>query len=179
MSENFSISTFSSTIAKQGLYSSNKFEVEIQLPGIIGGANEARSMSIMCESASIAGRTISTLTDRIYGLKREIPYNDYTYDALQLTFVCSEDLRERKLLDKWSEAVVSPINGSDVAYFDTITSIIKVYPMDRYGYRSSNYQITYVEVFPKTVQAIELNHSTTNQISKVIASFSYSYYRFD
>lgn len=175
MSQNFSISQFSSAIAKHGLYSPNKFEVDIKLPASLSSIQNTSLLNFMCESASIAGKTTSTFVAREYGLKREIPYNDYAYDPLNLVFLCSENLIEKTILDSWNEKIVSPLNGSDVAYLDDIKGTITVYSMNRYAERN-DFRITYYEVFPKTIQSIDLNHSSTNQISKLTVAFSYSYY---
>ena len=84
------ISKFAARIAKVGLASPNKFKVEFsKLPSGIQQETDVKTLGIMCESASLAGRTIQSVLDRQYGVNREVPYNGPTYPPLTIAFLCS------------------------------------------------------------------------------------------
>ena len=54
----------------------------------------------MCESAVLAGRNVQILLDRQYGLNREVAYNGPTYNPITLSFLCTKDYTEKRILDR-------------------------------------------------------------------------------
>ena len=54
-----------------------------------------------------------------YGIRREVANNAPAYNPLNLTFICSGELKEKRLLDQWNNLIVDSTNGFDVAYYDT------------------------------------------------------------
>ena len=89
----YNVSKFSSEIAAKGLASPNKFSVNFtSIPGpALSGGHTYQDLNLMCESLSIAGRTVQSLLDRQYGLNREVAYNGPTYTPITLSFLCSKD----------------------------------------------------------------------------------------
>jgi hypothetical protein len=177
-STQFNVSGFTSTIKTLGLANPNKFKVDIAFPEKIKVANETlRELSIMCESVSIQGRGVQTMLDLQYGLRKEIAYNAPVYQPITLSFLCTSELKEKKLLDKWNNFIV-PNNkgkGFDVAYYKDYTGTITIHLLDSDG-ETEKYTQTYMEAYPKTVNSIELNHSTTNAVARVTAEFQYAYW---
>ena len=179
MATQFNVAGFTSTINKLGLASPNKFKVDITFPEKIYQNNATlRDLSIMCESISFSGRGVQTILDLQYGLRKEIVYNAPVYNQITLSFLCSSELKEKQLLDKWNNFIVPNNNGKgfDVGYYKDYTGTITVYLLDSDG-NTVKYTQTYMEAYPKTVNAIELNHSTTNSVARVTADFQYAYWR--
>jgi hypothetical protein len=177
-STGFNVSGFTSTIKTMGLANPNKFKVEITFPEKIKIDNStSRNLSLMCESISIQGRGVQTILDLQYGLRKEIAYNAPVYQPITLSFLCTSELKEKKLLDKWNNFIVPNNNGKgfDVAYYKDYIGTITVYLLDSDG-ETVKYTQTYEEAYPKTVNAVELNHSTTNAVAKVTAEFQYAYW---
>ena len=177
-STEFNVSGFTSTIKTMGLANPNKFKVEITFPEKVKIDNStSRNLSLMCETVSIQGRGVQTMLDLQYGLRKEIAYNAPVYQPITLSFLCSSALKEKQLLDKWNNFIV-PNNkgkGFDVAYYKDYIGTIKVTLLDSDG-KTSRYTQTYEEAYPKTVNSIELNHSTTNAVARVTAEFQYAYW---
>ena len=177
-STQFNVSGFTSTIKTMGLANPNKFKVEITFPEKIKIDNStSRNLSLMCESISIQGRGVQTILDLQYGLRKEIAYNAPVYQPITLSFLCTSELKEKKLLDKWNNFIV-PNNkgkGFDVAYYKDYTGTITIHLLDSDG-ETVKYTQTYMEAYPKTVNSIELNHSTTNAVARVTAEFQYAYW---
>ena len=90
------VDNFTARIATMGLASPNKFEVDITYHQIVG---VGEVLNIMCETATIAGRTVQSMLDIQYGIRREIAYGAPQYTPLSLTFLCSESMQEKKTLD--------------------------------------------------------------------------------
>ena len=172
------IEKFKSKILTSGLASPNKFEVSITKIPAMGFRfkNVLQDISLMCETVSIAGRTVQSTLDTTYGYRREIPYNAPTYNPVTLTFLCSEGLKEKVFFDKWNDRVVSQRGGFDNEYYDNIVGTMEVKTLNRTNTDMDNYTITYNEVYPKTVSSVEFNHSTQNATLRVNVEMAYSYW---
>ena len=178
-STGFNVSGFTSTIKTLGLANPNKFKVEIAFPEKIntGGNETLRNLSLMCESISFSGRGVQTILDLQYGLRKEIAYNAPVYQPITLSFLCSSELKEKQLLDKWNDLIVPNISGKgfDVAYYKDYVGTLTVTLLDSDG-KTPKYTQEYIEAYPKTINAIELNHSTQNSVARVTADFQYAYW---
>ena len=172
----FSVSDFTGTLGKLGLASPNKFEVAIHFPN----GQRQKNFDIMCETATIAGRSVQSMLDIQYGIRREVAYGAPQYTPISLTFLCSKDLNEKRLLDKWNNSIinVSSTGGWDVAYYKDYIGEIDVKVYDRTG-QNKIYEVKYFEAYPKSIQQIDLSHGTTNNTLRVTAEFSYSYWKND
>ena len=102
----FNVENFTSVIASKGLASSNKFEVAINFPSGL----RSDSLELMCDTVTIAGKNIQTTPEIHYGIRREVAYGTPTFDGLALTFYCTEELEEKRLLDKWQNLIVQHSN---------------------------------------------------------------------
>ena len=172
----FSVSNFSSTIAKNGLASPNKFEVIFRaIPGTKNGAADLLQLSLMCDQVSLAGRDVQAVLDLQYGVRRLVVYNAPAYTPLSLSFICTDNMEEKRILDKWNNKCVDVKKGFNVAYYDDYIGHVDIYVLDRSG-KHRTYHMHYHEVYPKTVTAVELNHGTTNASLRVTAEMQYAYW---
>ena len=170
----FSVADFSSRIAANGLASPNKFEVIFsKIPGL--ASDGKTQLNLMCDQASLAGRNVQAVLDLQYGVRRQVVYNGADYTPLSLSFLCSEAMIEKSILDKWNDRCVSVTEGFHVEYYDNYVGHLDVYVLDRSG-KNRTYHMHYHEVYPKTETAIELNHGTTNATLRVTAEIQYAYW---
>tara|TARA_Y100001951_G_scaffold35412_1_gene27954 strand:- start:658 stop:1224 length:567 start_codon:yes stop_codon:yes gene_type:complete len=169
----FSVSKFSSSISKTGLASPNKFEMVFKR--IPWGQGEAKQMNLMCDQATLAGRDVQAILDLQYGIRRQVVYNAPTYTPLSLSFLCSDQMTEKRVLDRWNDLCVGVRKNFNVGYYDDYIGELDVYVLDRSG-KHRTYHMHYHEIYPKTVAAVELNHSTTNATLRITASFEYAYW---
>ena len=168
----FNLDSFTGAIGKYGLASPNKFQVAIFGPG---GESSGEDINLMCESASIAGRSVQSIMDLRYGLRREIAYNAPVYNPITLSFLCTGEYREKDYFDRWNNKIVNSATGFDVAYYKDYIGSMTVTTLDKNGKPNKNsYEIKYEEVYPKDITAIELNHSTTNATVKLTVTMNYS-----
>jgi len=172
----FSVADFSSQISKYGLASPNKFEVEFtRIPKEAGGAAELTQLNLMCDQVTLAGRDVQAMLDLQYGIRRQVVYNAPAYTPLSLSFICTDNMNEKRILDKWNNKCVSTTGGFHVAYYDDYVGHLDVYVLDRSG-KKRTYHMHYHEVYPKTVTAVELNHGTTNATMRVTTEIQYAYW---
>ena len=170
----FSVANFSSQISSHGLASPNKFEVIFSvIPG--AEAHEKKQLNLMCDQVSLAGRDVQAVLDLQYGIRRQVVYNAPAYTPLSVSFICTDNMEEKRILDKWNNKCVNTTKGFDVAYYDDYVGHLDVYVLDRSG-KNRTYHMHYHEVYPKTVTAIELNHGTTNAALRVTAEIQYAYW---
>lgn len=170
---NFSLSEFSSNIAKKGLASPNKFRIRFTMPSVVNNPKE--EFNLMVETVDLAGRNVNSAINIEYGIRREIAYNAPAYDPLNITFLCSQDMSEKRKLEEWNNHIVKVHSGFDVEYYDNYTGSVTVDVLDKN--LKSTYYVEYLEAYPKVINSIPFNHTTTNQTVRVTASFVYSYYR--
>ena len=177
------ISTFHS---EDGYAVPNRFEVIITSPpkrseGTITNpshgserGSDVRSISLRCESVSLPGRNLNTLTDsNIYGPTREI-VDGVTYaEDITMVFQASSGLNERVFFEEWQQQAFDPTTW-DIGYYNDYVSIVDIYLLDRKDQRRFGLRLH--EAFPKTITATELNQGTNNEIIKTSVSFAFRYW---
>ena len=169
----FSVTEFTGKLGKLGLASPNKFKVQFEnIP--VTDSNSV--LNFMCESVDLAGRQVQSSMEVQYGLRREIAYNAPTYNPVSITFLCTENMTEKRILDKWNNICVDANSNFDVGYYkDYASGKMRVTTYDSSG-TAEKYWIEYQEVWPKSVQSVNMSHATQNNTLRVIAEFSYAYW---
>jgi len=172
----FDVGKFASQISTDGLASPNKFEVQFRaIPPLNLKYDKLKQLSLMCDQVSLAGRDVQAVLDLQYGIRRQVVYNAPAYTPLSLSFLCTDEMKEKIILDAWNDKCVSITNGFNVAYYNDYIGEMDVYVLDRSG-KTRTYHMHYHEVYPKTVTAVELNHGTTNATLRVTAEIQYAYW---
>ena len=167
------VAHFSSRISKYGLASPNRFRVMFtSLPSAVTSVGDIKHLAMMCDQVTIAGRTVQSVMNMEYGLRREVEYNGTTYNPVTMSFLCTSDMIEKNMLDKWNDMIVSASKGFNVAYYDDYVGEMNVAVLDRHG-GTIRYQINYHKIWPKTVTSIDLNHATQNATMRVTAEMTY------
>jgi len=103
----------------------------------------SRYLALQCEAAELPGRTLQTADVKIYGPTFKVPYNSQ-YGDTTLTFLCTNDFSERKLFDRWIDA----INPSD-------TNNLR-FPKGQSSRYMTNIKIIQYDDFIKQIFAVEL-----------------------
>ena len=171
----YNVDNFSSQIAKKGIASPNKFAVKFtRVPSIALGNDKYSDLELMCESVALAGRSVQSLLDRQYGLNREVAYNGPTYTPVTLAFLCTANYVEKRIFDRWNNMIVDISTGYDVAYYNSYIGEMQVIALDVKG--KAAFTMIYKECWPKTVSAIELNHSTQNTPVRLSVEMQYAYW---
>jgi hypothetical protein len=129
----------------------------------------------MCDQVSLAGRDVQAVLDLQYGIRRQVVYNAPAYTPLSLSFLCTDKMDEKRILDQWNNKAVDVTSGFHVEYYNNYIGELDVYVLDRSG-KQRTYHMHYHEVYPKTVTAVELNHGTTNATLRVTSEIQYAYW---
>ena len=135
---------------------------------------EQREVSLRCETVSIPGRNLNTLTDsNIYGPTREVVDGVMYAEDITMTFTASSGLKERVFFEKWQEMAFD-LTTWNLKYYKDYVTPIEIYLLDRQDKRK--YGIKLIEAFPKTISGTELGQASNNEIIKTSVSFSFRYW---
>jgi hypothetical protein len=64
-----------------------------------------RYLALQCETAELPGKTLTTADVKIYGPTFKVPYQAQFGD-INLSFLCTNEFYERKLFERWMEAIM-------------------------------------------------------------------------
>ena len=103
----------------------------------------SRNLALQCEAAELPGKTLTTADVKIYGPTFKIPYQTQ-YGDTSLTFLCTNEFYERKLFDRWMEAI-----------HPTDTNNLRFPKGDKSRYMT-NIKIIQYDDFVKQIYAVEL-----------------------
>lgn len=105
-SDLFSISKFRTQVGN--LARPNYFIAELAGYKTKLGANIDDTFKFRCEKAELPGRTLATADDGGGGgTALKLPY-DVTYSDIQLSIICSEDMKERIFFENWIDQIINP-----------------------------------------------------------------------
>ena len=103
----------------------------------------SRNLALQCESAELPGKTMTTADVKIYGPTFKVPYQTQ-YSDTSLTFLCTNEFYERKLFDRWMEAI-HPTDTNNLRY-----------PKGEKSRYLTNIKIIQYDDFVKQIYAVEL-----------------------
>jgi len=102
-----------------------------------------RYLSLQCETAELPGKTLQTADVKIYGPTFKVPYNTQ-YAETTLSFLCTNQFYERKLFDRWMEAI-QPTDTNNMRF-----------PKGENSRYMTNVKIVQYDDFIKQIYAVEL-----------------------
>ena len=136
----------------------------------------SRYLALQCESAELPGRSLQTADVKIYGPTFKVPYQTQ-YQETTLNFLCTNEFYERKLFDRWMEAIMpSDTNnlrfpkGTNTRYLTNI----KVIQYD--DFIKQIYAIEMIDAFPISIASQPLSWSEEG-FHRLAVQFSYQKYR--
>ena len=136
----------------------------------------SRYLALQCESAEIPGRTLETADARIYGPSFKVPYR-MQYADTNLTFLCTNEFYERKLFERWMEAIIpSDTNNPRFPKSDATRYLTNIRIVQYDDFVRQIYAVELIDAFPVGVapQALSWAEEGFHRLS---VSFSYQKYR--
>ncbi len=103
----------------------------------------SRYLALQCETAELPGKTLQTTDVKIYGPTFKVPYQTQYADT-SLTFICTNQFYERKLFDRWMEAIM-PSDTNNLRF-----------PKGNQSRYMTNIKIIQYDDFIKQIYAVEL-----------------------
>ena len=136
----------------------------------------SRYLALQCESAELPGRTLQTADVKIYGPTFKVPYQSM-YGDTNLTFLCTNEFYERKLFERWMDAI-HPSDTNNVRFPKSQTSRyltnIKIIQYD--DFIKQIYAVELLDAFPVGIAPQTLSWSEDG-FHRLSISFAYQRYR--
>jgi hypothetical protein len=136
----------------------------------------SRYLALQCESAEIPGRTLETADARIYGPSFKVPYR-MQYTDTNLTFLCTNEFYERKLFERWMDAIIpSDTNNPRFPKSDATRYLTNIRIVQYDDFVRQIYAVELIDAFPIGVapQALSWAEEGFHRLS---VSFAYQKYR--
>ena len=193
--KNGNIDTLKSSIAaKGGLARSNRFNViftppkqsllnlkpEVLVGQLASGdtpsvrslLNDPRDISLLCESVSIPGRSISTADYMADKQSNKFP-NTLIDSDIDMTWVLTNDYYMKTMFDGWLSSIID-MDTYTLGYkndfaTDVIIQQLNVDNIPVYGVKLE-------KAYPVSVNAIELSNTSENEVAKLTVSWAYDKY---
>ena len=167
-----SIAEFKSSFSKE-LARPSKFDVNIPIPlGLVPYLGTSRMLTMRCENAELPGRTIATTSMKIYGVEEKFPYMS-SYSDMSLTFIVSDDMKEKKFFDAWLNWI-NPNSSYNLKYKQDYSIALRINQYDVQNQVS--YSVDLVDAFPIAVNGMDLNWSADGY-HKLTVTFAYTSWR--
>ena len=142
------------------------------------GANStlSRYLALQCETAELPGRTLMTQEAKVYGPTYKVPYQSQ-YNEMTLTFLCTNEFWERKLFDRWIEAIM-PSDTNNMRYAkDEATRYMTPIKVIQYDdFIKQIYAVELVDAFPIGISAQPLSWSEDG-FHRLSVQFAYQRYK--
>jgi len=168
----FNIENFKSQINVSGLSKTNRFEVQIVPPSALSNKlAAARVVSLFCDISSLPGMSITTKGQRIYGPAYQRPVSsEFGGEAISMTFYVDNKFDVKDFFDSWMFSIVNP-NSFNVMYQQEYVTPIKITQLNEND--EDQYSIFLEDAFPRSMNMMDMNMSSTNQVHKLTVNFSY------
>jgi hypothetical protein len=183
--QNYSISKLRQSLGR--LVRPNNFRVKLNMASTSGRADQpqistiASTFEFRCERAELPGRTLATSDDMGSGPSLKIPY-DTTYNDIQLSVICAEDMAERKFFEKWMDFIVkpgdSPQAGTLAFYSDyALGNTLQVSQLNDDGEAVLTY--TCYHVYPIAITPMNATWEEINTYQRFSVTLCYRYHQFN
>lgn len=147
--------------------------------GITAGLSIDDTFSFRCETAEHPGRVITTSDDLTMGGSPLKMAADVMYADINLTIICSEDMKERFFFEQWMDSIIGPVGTSTaglVGYYNryAMGTSLEVYAMNSAGkdiYMSKMYY-----TYPTTISPMSASWEDTNTYQRFQVTMNYRYY---
>jgi len=159
------------TIYQESLIYSNRFEVIITPPLFLNmNQQELAKLTLRCDSVSVPGRSISTQSYRFYGPQRQMPFEALYSGDINLSFILSNDLRERNFFENWMNVICSKDNYK-FSYYDQYATNITINILNRSD--ETVYSAMIEEAYPKSIGELGMAYDKENDFLRQEVTFAY------
>ena len=190
-----SIDSLKSTIAaKGGLARTNRFQViftppkqsllnlnpEVLVGQLLSGdtpsvkslINDPRDISLLCQSVTLPGRSLSTLESEMMNQQNKFPYT-FIDGEVDMTFLLTNDYYMKTMFDGWMSSVLDTeeyVLGYKNDYScDVIIQQLNIDNIPVYGVKLE-------KAYPISMSQVELSNETENEVAKLQVQFAYDKY---
>lgn len=172
---NFNLTGFLSTVGRDGFARTNRFEVFIVPPVGLRNNSYGGLVSLYVEQASFPLLNIATKQFKIFGPTYQRPItSEYGGEGISLTFHVDREMQVKKFFEDWMHIIIDPVTF-EVNYQSEYTTKILIRQLDEQ--ENVTHEIELLEAFPRNMNLMELNNSSTNQTHRLNMLFAYRYWK--
>lgn len=165
-----SIDKFLGTINATDVARTNRFEVSIFYPTVLGGQTN-QNINLRVKTIDMPGRNISTTTNEtIYGPTHDLAVGLTYADEINVTFHLSPDFNEKKWFDRWQSFVYNPVNY-ELEYYNDYVSNMEIYQLDVNNVKTYGIRVT--ECFPKTIGPVSYDTGGVSSLQTLTVGFAF------
>lgn len=170
---------FPSGIARPNLWLAELTVVGSDVDVVSGNID---NFSFRCEKTEIPGRSVATVDDTGSGPTLKLPY-EVTYNDIELTIICANDMRERKYFDGWIDKIVGNANDTTnsglVSYYSDFArgNILVLSQLNDSGEKTISYKLH--DVYPVGISAMNLSWEEINTYQRFSVTMNYRYHTFE
>jgi len=169
----FSLDRFRTEILTKGLARSNRFEVIIN-PPVFLSQKYGDTISLLAEQASLPMLNIASKSYKIFGPSYQRPFtSEYGGEGMPMTFHVDSSMTVRNFFEDWMHAIVNPVTFT-TSYQDQYIGSIEIRQIDEQD--NITYAVRLLEAFPRNLNLMDLNHSSSNQTHRLNILFAYRYW---
>lgn len=173
----FSIEQFRAEVLDgAGLARTNRFEVDILPPPALAGRYGAISnlTSLYVEQASVPLLNIFSKSLKIFGPTYQRPISsEYGGEGLPITFHVDRNFYVRRFFEDWMHEIINPETFT-VSYQERYITEVVIRQLDEQNNITN--EIKLLEAFPRNLNLMDLNHSSSNQTHRLNVLFAYRYW---
>ena len=151
----------------------NKFDVNIPVPlTLIPYVNNAKSLNYRCENASLPGRNLIPVEQKIGSNPVEKYPSLTSYTDIDLTFIVDDDMSQKVFFDAWLN-FINPNYNFNFRYKSDYATIITINQYDVTNQLS--YSINLYDAYPISMNQMDLDWSVDGY-HKITVTFAYTYW---
>lgn len=168
----FNVNEFRGSFSDSEPFKPSAYEVQFAaLPNKLG-ISDARFLNYRCLNASLPAKSVGTTELKTYGPIRKLAYGGI-HDDITLTFILSDDLKEREVFYKWLDLISSDITGN-AEYYDEYVVSFTITTFNKNG--KPNSVATILEAFPKSMGEVQLSWDENDSVSTLEVTFAYRFF---
>ena len=190
-----SIDTFKTNVMRHGgLSKPNRFNVIFTPPTLslinldfgnllanaLGGnlslrdlISDPRDISLLCQSASLPGRQITTFETSDRDAARKIPYG-YLDTEVNCTFLLTEDYYMKTIFDNWMEQVFNT-DSYHPNYKNEFVTDVRIQQLNQRD--KPIYGVVLEQAYPTAITDIALDNTLSDTVGSFTVTFSYTKWR--
>lgn len=130
---------------------------------------DPRSLTLLCESASLPSRSMTTKDFEFTGKHKEKRVQGYSDSDVSFSFLVTNDFYIKRMVDDWQEAIVNSKTNS-LGYKDDYTCDVVIQQLNQEN--EIVYGARLIDAFPSSVGAMQLTSAAGGE-SKVEISMQY------
>jgi len=163
----FNVQAFKAQLEGKALADPAKFRVLFS--GAILETETTRGLAMLCNQATLPGRSFSTQEYTTHGPMRKVPYQNI-YDDVTLSIYCKENMDQPRIFQEWQNFICDN-TFNEFSYPDDYTSDIIIEQLDGQG--NVAYAAKLIDAYPLMVGPLALDWSSQGAFHNLSVTFAY------